>query len=268
MIRALTPADYDGAVYLLRLSPWVNLYMLGNLEKHGIATDFCEFWGDFGEEDRATGAPRAVLNRYMSGWSVYGMPDADWYGLAAVMDAHPAEGTRLQDNPGGVATFLPYLRRYAAEQVSEEELMALRAEDFRPAPLPVGCEVRRAMPADLDSLAALYADAGHMTRSRAGVERPLRYTRVWVANIGGEICAAALTNAETSGLAMIGGVYTLPAWRGQGLSQAVCSALCAELLSEGVQPLLYWDTPAAGAVYRKLGFHKVGVWRSAWIRRT
>ncbi len=267
MIRALGRADYDGTVRLLGMSPPLNLYMLGNLEKHGFEADFCQFWGDFGDEERANAAPRAVLNRYMSGWSVYGLPDADWGGLAAVMDAHAQAGTRLQDNPGGVTSFLPFLRRYAVEQVTEEELMALRAEDFRPARPPSNCEVRRATLADLDALAALYAEAEHMTRTRAAVERPLRHTRVWAALTGSEMRAAALTNAETSGLAMIGGVYTLPAWRGRGLSQAVCSALCAELLSEGVQPFLYWDTPAAGAVYRKLGFHRVGVWRSAWIRR-
>jgi GNAT superfamily N-acetyltransferase len=267
MLRALGPADYDGTVRLLSMSPALNLYMLGNLEKHGFGADFCEFWGDFEDVVGANVTPRAVLNRYMNGWSVYGLPDADWRGLAAVMDDHPEAGTRLQDNPGGIESFLPFLRRYAVDQVTEEELMALRTEDFRPASTLPNCEVRRATLADLDALAALYAEAEHMTRTRAAVERPLRHTRVWTALTGGEMRAAALTNAETSGLAMIGGVYTLPAWRGQGLSQVVCSALCAELLGEGIQPFLYWDTPAAGAVYRKLGFHRVGVWRSAWIRR-
>jgi predicted GNAT family acetyltransferase len=64
---------------------------------------------------------------------------------------------------------------------------------------------------------------------------------------------------------MIGGVYTPPAMRGRGLSQAVCSALCAELMAAQKQPILYWDTPAAGAVYRKLGFCATGTWRSVWL---
>jgi predicted GNAT family acetyltransferase len=74
--------------------------------------------------------------------------------------------------------------------------------------------------------------------------------------------AAALTNAETDSLAMIGGVYTPPEWRGRGLSQAVCAALCADLLAAALTPVLYWKTPSAGAVYRKLGFQTIGVWRA------
>ncbi len=265
MIRTLDAADTDELVRLLSESRRYNLYMLGNLHKLGFGADFCQFWGDFADAPDGQGELRAVLNRYMTGWVVYGQPASDWRELAAVMEAHPAGATRVQDNPGGVASFLPYLQRYLVEHVSEEELMALNDADFRPAPVPPGYAVRRATVADLDGLTALYADAGDMTRSRASVERPLFDTRIWVATEKDEICAAALTNAETSGMGMVGGVYTLPAWRGCGLSQAVCTALCADLLGEGMQPVLYWDNPAAGAVYRKLGFHADGVWRSAWL---
>ena len=105
-----------------------------------------------------------------------------------------------------------------------------------------------------------------MTRSRQGVERPLRDLRVWVAERNGSIQSAALTNAELPANAMVGGVFTAPASRNLGLSQAVCSALCAELLSEAKQPVLYWLEPAAGAVYHKLGFRACGAWRSVWLR--
>jgi len=88
---------------------------------------------------------------------------------------------------------------------------------------------------------------------------------LWLAEEQGQIQAAALTNAEAAGMAIIGGVFTRPAARGRGLSQAVCSALCQELLAEGVQPVLYWRNPAAGTVYRKLGFRPIGEWRAVWL---
>ena len=44
--------------------------------------------------------------------------------------------------------------------------------------------------------------------------------------------------------------------------------VCADLLVAQKQPVLYWDTPAAGAVYRKLGFHAVGEWRSIWLEKS
>jgi predicted GNAT family acetyltransferase len=101
-----------------------------------------------------------------------------------------------------------------------------------------------------------------MSRTPPAIERPLRDRRVWLALKEGDVVAAALTNAETSSLGMVGGVYTAPAWRGNGLSQAICSGLCAELIAIGRQPVLYWHDPAAGYVYAKLGFRPIGTWRS------
>ena len=264
MIRPLTEADRAATVQFLSGAPQMNLYMLGNLEKLGFADPICEFWGDVVEQARGTSI-RAVLNRYMVGWTIYGINEADWVALGMILDQHSAGATRLQDNPGGIETFLPYLQRYRAENIKMEEVMTLDPADFQPIPAPAGVVIRRGTLADLPRLVAFYADAEHLTRSPAAVERPLRDTRLWLAEQTGNIVATALTNAETSHLAMIGGVYTPPAMRGRGLSQAVCSALCAELMAAQKQPILYWDTPAAGAVYRKLGFCATGTWRSVWL---
>jgi predicted GNAT family acetyltransferase len=262
MIRPLTEADRAAVHALLMRAPAFNLYILGNLETLGFTHDFCEFWGDWGED----GLLRAVLNRYMTGWSVYGAADAAWADVAHLLDTHQAV-ERLQDNPGGVPSLLPYLSRYHGAQVHAEELMDLHAHAFHPQAPADGVVVRRASLDDLAALTDFYADAGHMTRRPAAVERPLRDTRVWIAVRDGIIVAAALTNAETRELAMIGGVYTPPTERGHGYSQAVCSALCQDLLDAHKRPVLYWDTPAAGAVYRKLGFHPIGQWRSVWLEK-
>ncbi|MCB0047611.1 MAG: GNAT family N-acetyltransferase [Caldilineaceae bacterium] len=273
MIRLLTQAHQAAAQELLEQKPAQNLYLLGNMAVLGMEHPDCQFWGDFG----ADGQLRGVLNRYMSGWTLYGTPDADWPGLAAIIDSYPLPATRLQDNPGGVESVLPWLTRYRAVKVSVEELMELEADAFRSLATREPMLVRRADLVDLDALIGFYAEAEHMARTPTNVERPIRNTRLFVAEETGNASAetapyglpairsAALTNAETATLAMIGGVYTPPAYRGRGLSQAVCSALCADLLAAGKRPVLYWETPAAGAVYRKLGFTRVGDWRSVWL---
>jgi uncharacterized protein len=264
MIRKLSEADRASLEMLLRDQPHLNVYMLGNLAALGVSSDLSEFWGDFAPG--GTDALRGVVNRYMTGWSVFGRPAADWQGLAQVIDAYPETAARLQDNPIGVASFVPYLQRYTAAHTEEEELMILRAPDFRPvSPPPQAC-IRPAQRTDLAQLVAFYAGAGAMQRTPKGVERPLTDGYFWVAEVEGEVCAAALTNAVGGGYAMIGGVYTAPAWRGQGFSQAVCSALCRVLLEDGLVPSLYWMAPDAGHVYRKLGFTPTGVWRSVWLQ--
>jgi len=265
MIRALTEGDRATTIAYLSQAPHYNLYMLGNIDKLGFTHEFCEFWGDFADPNTEPTRLRAVLNRYMTGWTVYGEKDADWQGLGAIVDNHRISAERLQDNPNGIDSFLPYLQRYQGGHSETEEVMALAAADFCAIRAPRNVTIRRGRLTDLAKLAAFYYNAEHMTRTAAAVERPLRDTRLWLAEAEGEILATALTNAETSNLAMIGGVYTPAMARGRGLSQAVCSALCADLIHEGKQPILYWSTPAAGAVYRKLGFQPCGEWRSVWL---
>lgn len=261
MIRRLKESDREQTLALLDAAPHLNLYLAGNVRTNGFDQEFCEFWGD-----EYGGKLRGVVNRYMTGWSIYGQPSADWAGLASVIDMHPVVGERLQDNPGGIRSLLPFIQCYRATRVSEECLMQLDQADFHPQwTVPEGVEVRRAALDDLPRLASFYQDAEDMARSRAAVERPLRDRRIWMAVRAGEVLSTALTNAETDQYAMIGGVYTPAAQRGQGLARAVVSALCAELLAEARCPLLYWENPNAGRVYRALGFHEIGVWRSVWL---
>ncbi|MEZ4837397.1 MAG: hypothetical protein R2873_36275 [Caldilineaceae bacterium] len=164
MIRPLEEADRPGAVTLLRRDAALNLYPLGNMASLGFDSEICQFWGDFGADGRV----RGVLNRYMTGWVIYGLPDADWPALAAVIDDHPLLAERLQDNPGGVDSILPYLRRYRAQRIEAETLMALDEADFRAQPPSQDAVVRRAAEGDLADLLVFYADAGDMTRSETG----------------------------------------------------------------------------------------------------
>jgi hypothetical protein len=260
MVRKLSQAEVDAAAALLQSAPQLNLYMLGNLATLGLESDLCEFWGDF-----YAGRLRAVLNRYMQGWSIFGRQDADWPALGRVVDSHPQGAARLQDNPGGVASFLPFLVRYTAGKVTVAQVMELAPEQFRPSAPRPDVRIRRATLDDLPALTDFYRDAGDMRRTAASVRRPLEDTRVWVAEQARKIVSAALTNAETDTYAMVGGVYTPPAQRNRGLSQMVCSALCEDILASGRLPVLYWQEPAAGTVYRKLGFRPRGSWRSVWL---
>jgi predicted GNAT family acetyltransferase len=154
------------------------------------------------------------------------------------------------------------LQHYSVAKLTQEELMALPSGALQAQAPPDGFIVRRATMDDMPGLVKLYADAGDMSRTPAAVERPLIDRQIWLALKEDKVVSAALTNAETEDLAMIGGVYTANAWRGRGLSQAVCSALCTAIITAGRQPVLYWHNPTAGHVYAKLGFRPIGVWRS------
>lgn len=269
MIRLLAAADYDPTYTFCNQNPALNLYFLGNLESLGLETDICQFWGSFD----VAGEVNGVLNRYMDGWNIADGPGCDYQGFAHILDAHPAGAARLQDNTRYIPSFQPYLRHYRSVLELTEYLCDLDASDFNPASTPLRLHsgqawpVRRATLADFDALCAFYLNAEDMARSPRGVERPLVHGRVFIVELGQEIVSSVLTNAETRTAAMIGGVYTPPQHRGQGYAGAAMVALCRSLLDDHLRPVLYYQHPAAGAIYRRLGFRDLGLWRSVRLER-
>lgn len=107
---------------------------------------------------------------------------------------------------------------------------------------------RRATERDVPALARLYVDAGEMSRDQHAIRFCLTHNRIFVTEVGGQIVSAALTNAETPTMAMVGGVFTPTPLRNRGYASAAMAALCTSLLEEGIQPCLFYDNPAAGTI--------------------
>ncbi|MEF9893587.1 MAG: GNAT family N-acetyltransferase [Anaerorhabdus sp.] len=75
-----------------------------------------------------------------------------------------------------------------------------------------------------------------------------------------KIVSVASSTAETKGLAMIVGVATLPEYRGLGYASEIMKKLCMDLLSEDKVPCLFYNNPAAGRIYHRIGFEDIGRW--------
>ncbi|MEO5951052.1 MAG: GNAT family N-acetyltransferase, partial [Chloroflexia bacterium] len=79
----------------------------------------------------------------------------------------------------------------------------------------------------------------------------------------GTVVSAAQSSAEGGGAAMLGGVATLDAYRGIGLSTRCVGALCEGLFEAGLESIsLFYlkDNTPAERVYEKLGFVPAGEW--------
>jgi predicted GNAT family acetyltransferase len=105
-----------------------------------------------------------------------------------------------------------------------------------------------------------------MRRDADSIRRCIEHNRIYITEVDGQVVSAALTNVETKDLAMIGGVFTPEPLRNKGYASAAMSALCTSLISDGRQPCLFYDNPAAGTIYRRLGFAEIGPWRLAFLR--
>ncbi|MCU7378690.1 GNAT family N-acetyltransferase [Clostridiales Family XIII bacterium ASD5510] len=76
----------------------------------------------------------------------------------------------------------------------------------------------------------------------------------------GRIVATASTYAEQRGVAVISGVFVEPKFRGKGLSKNVLSAICADLIEEGIEVFSYYYIESATRMHQAVGFEPIGDW--------
>ena len=251
-IRQLNRDDTDELLDLLYQDPYYNIFMIGNLEHMGLDHPDLDYWGSF-REGQLVGA----LMRYRVFWNVYDAGRADLKGFAWLMDRR-GDAQALHGHDKLIARLAKLLRDY--EVAEKRRLHFCRLPELKPA-LTSSYSVRRANLADLPALVAFYADAEEMNRDEQSVRRCLEQCRVFVATAEGRIVSAALTNAETGELAIIGGVYTPPDFRYQGYASACLVAICQDLAADGKEACLFYDDPVAEGIYRRLGFKEMGYWR-------
>lgn len=86
-------------------------------------------------------------------------------------------------------------------------------------------------------------------------------TRYVLIREDGRIVACAGTTAENSQSAMVISVATAPDCRRRGFATRLVSRLCDLHAREGREFLcLFYSNPAAGVIYRGLGFQEIGTW--------
>jgi len=261
MIRKLTQADHDRTMNLLSPEAALNLFLIGDIEQFGYESDCQDVWGDF---DDQTDELRAVLLRYYGSFIPYAKGDFDAAGFAALMKDNPLMN-QLSGKREVIETLLHHdlpplttpRHMYFAELVDGRQLdpsLDLSA-------------VQQATVADVDRIMSLRESIAEFTiraNNREMLTQQLEtntgrtfYTE---ASPGGPMTACASTTAENSLSAMIVGVCTHEAHRQQGLASLCMTALCRQLLAESRTLCLFYDNPAAGAIYKRLGFHDIGLW--------
>jgi predicted GNAT family acetyltransferase len=251
-IRQLNRNDTDELLDFLYRDSYYNILMIGNLKHMGLDHPDLDYWGSFRGEQLV-----GALMRYRVFWNVYDAGGADLREFAWLMDRR-GDVQALHGRNRLIARLAKLLRDYEVKE--ERRLHFCRLPDLKPA-LTSSHSVRRATLADLPALVAFYSDAEEMSRDEQAVRRCLEQGRIFVTTAQGRIVSAALTNAETQNMAMIGGVYTPPDSRHQGYASACMVAICQDLVAEGKEACLFYDDPVAEGIYRRLGFKEIGYWR-------
>jgi predicted GNAT family acetyltransferase len=238
--------------WLLR-EPLYNLFMIGDLEMMGMDAEELCFWGQFSPAGEMIG----TAMRYRVNWCFYGGDDCEWRVFAQLVDDF-VQSKVINGHPDQVDPVVARLERFSVHKLHASFYCRLPLDTPLP---PPAWPTRRATVTDVDGLAELYATAGIMQRDAERLRRQLEEGgRIVVTQHGGRIVSAAMTTVVTSDAAMIGGVFTPEPWRNRGYASAAMTHLCAELFTLGKQPCLFYDSPAAGKIYRRLGFEDIGPW--------
>lgn len=257
-IRRLGQSDVPAVVGFLERDAPNNLFLLANLAQWGISSPYLRYFGAF-RQDHLVG----VLMFFRHSAGVYWEDPGALPPFAALFQQTSVtalSGCRRQIEP-----WMPFLPPAVPERTLYGMFAVLPPGNL--CPWPARGE-RLAVPDDVDLLAELYGRNLLFTH-QAREEQRRRLLEIL--ETGGKIAfverdgravSAARTSAIGHGMAMIGGVVTLPNYRRQGYATACTGLLSQELIASGYTPYLVYNPrdPAASRVYQRLGFQPYDEW--------
>lgn len=259
MIRKLSREDHDLLYNYLKDEASINLFTLGDLEVFGYEADFQDIWGQFDDQNQLVG----TLFRFYHSYMPYAKGDFDVEAFTEIM-LQDDKFEALQGKSELVQRF-EQLGRLPIVDSQETYFAELRTGD-KLDPLLDTSAVKLATLDDVDRI----LDVRHASfkSGRSAREQLVKVMESGMARTfyiedesTGQIVASASTTAENSLSAMIIAVSTRDEYRNRGLASSCMTALCRQLLAEGRILCLFYHNPAAGSIYKRLGFEDISMWR-------
>lgn len=260
-MQRCTEADRQTILAYIAAEPEINLFIYGDVETVGVDKAPVQVWVHPGREGW-----NFLLLQYFDSYILYSQsPDYDAAAAAEFLRGRKVDGI------SGKKELLDRLSPYFPEKDCRLTYMS-RCNAVDPAfaaQCPAGVTVRELGPEDLDQTLALLRGIEEFSDTYHGEEQEReQLAQCW--KCGGMMMGAfkgkclvstAQTTAASSRSAMVVGVATRPDERGHGYASAVVAELCRRSFAQGREFLcLFYDNPAAGRIYHRVGFTEVGGW--------
>jgi uncharacterized protein len=256
MIRKMTKNDHEQVLAFLSEEPSINLFIIGDLEAFGYDSDFQEIWAEFDEKEEI----RAVLLRFYQSFIPYAKGEFGVNEFVAIMKNYN-QPIYLSGKTDLVEKFEAFddlvlgkkQVTYFAECLTDEHLGATHLD------------IKKADLEDVDRIIELRSSIEEFqvrSDARDILLQSMKSNtgRTYYTEENGVMTACVSTTAENSLSAMIVGVCTRKEYRRQGLATAIMQRLFQDVLAEGKVLCLFYDNPAAGRIYKRLGFNDIGMW--------
>lgn len=260
-MQRCTEADRQAILAYIAAEPEINLFIYGDVETVGVDKAPVQVWVQPGREGW-----NFLLLQYFDSYILYSQsPDYDAAAAAEFLRGRKVDGI------SGKKELLDRLAPYFPGKKCELTYMS-RCNAVDPAfaaQCPAGVAVRELGPEDLDQTLDLlrgieeFSDAYHGdAREREQLAQCWKCGGMMMGAFKGEhLVSTAQTTAASSRSAMVVGVATRPDERSHGYASAVVAELCRRSFAQGREFLcLFYDNPAAGRIYHRVGFTEVGGW--------
>lgn len=256
-MRQLTEHDRARILEYVGHEPEVNIFFIGDVENFGVDSEEVSIWAG-GQGD----VWDSVVLRYINDYVVYSRDAGyDAEEVAALLKSR-AVGTI-----SGKYETVAHLEAFFPERQLRRTFLT-RCDIVKSGFVaPSDCTLRALTADDAEELAGLLLQIDEFRQSYSDRESTIKKLRTSLscggsgfgAFVNDALVSCAQTTAENSMSAMVVAVATRPDVRGRGLASAVVSSLCAASLANGKEFLcLFYDNPAAGRIYNKIGFEPVG----------
>lgn len=258
MIRKLIKADYETVMDLVGKKPAENLFIIGDIEAYGFESDVQELWGQFEDEKLI-----AVLLRYDQNYIPYSEGAYDVEGFANIINQN---NERIEIS--GLQHLITPLRKHFNREIrrASDTYYAKCTKLSYDVSAKNFTQVTYLQPSEYEENIAMLKSIPEFSTGTFSVEareRAEKYKtgRTYIVrDEQGVMVSSASTTAENSQSAMIVGVGTKPGYEKKGYATLCMEKLCRDLLAEGKSICLFYDNPAAGNIYKRLGFEDIGFW--------
>lgn len=256
MIRLLNEQDKDMVLKYLYEDLNYNIFIIGDIEKFGMYTDFQRVYGEFDENNQLL----SVFLRYRENAVYYA--DKVYFNkeYLEIFKNDPFEyfsgKTELTD------LIKPYLKDYKnkhmyfcyADAISEEVIEDKRIESLQTLE-------------DAGLLFDLLASVEEFNFSKKDKESFISQKLNDAMGVtllikeDNKIVSTVATTAETSKNAMVVAVATHKDYRNKGYASLLMKTLMKIYIQDLNKSLcLFYDNPSAGKIYHRLGFKTIGTW--------
>lgn len=259
-MRKLEECDRQAILKYVGKEPEMNLFFIGDIENYGVSTDQVNIYA----KEKGDGSWDHIILSFYSSYILYSREDT--YDHAAAAEFLKS---RSIECIGGKSSLVRQLIPYFPQYELQSTYMSRCGGTQMMADVPEGLVIRRLTEEDVEEVIDFYMLIEEFAKTYVGgkeknvkqmLEEIKQGGKIIVGGyIDGRLVALSSTTAGNSMSAMVVGVATHPGERGKGYASAVLSRLCEDSLKEGREFLcLFYDNPAAGRIYNRIGFTELG----------